>query len=115
MDEMMSSQILEEKRVTGRESLKQPTEYKECNLVIVEKHKGEKRIDRWIEVRHGPMKDFEEHVRRTGLQMGQLVAEKIVFLADGARTNWEIQMINFPEAVPILDSYHASEQSGLGS
>jgi hypothetical protein len=112
MDGTMSPQIHEEKGVTGRESLKQPTEYKECNLVIVEKHKGEKRIDQWIGARYGPRKNFEEHVRRTGLQMGQLVAEKIVFLADGARTNWEIQMTNFPEAVPILDFYHASEHLG---
>jgi hypothetical protein len=112
MDGTMSPQIHEEKGVTGRESLKQPTEYKECNLVIVEKHKGEKRIDQWIGACYGPRKNFEEHVRRTGLQMGQLVAEKIVFLADGARTNWEIQMTNFPEAVPILDFYHASEHLG---
>ena len=112
MDGTMSPQIHEEEGVTGRESLKQPTEYKECNVVIVEKHKGEKRIDRWIGARYGPRKNFEEHVRRTGLQMGQLVAEEIVFLADGARSNWEIQMTNFPEAVPILDFYHASEHLG---
>jgi len=112
IDGTMSPQIHEEPGITGRESLKQPTEYKECNLVIVEKHTGGKRIDQWIGARYGPRKDFEEHVRRTGLQMGQLVSEKIVFLADGARTNWEIQMTNFPDAVPILDFYHASEHLG---
>jgi hypothetical protein len=112
MDGTMSPQIHEEEGVTGRESLKQPTEYKECNLVIVEKHKGEQRIDRWIGARYGPRKDFEEHVRRTGLQMGQLEAENVVFLADGAKTNWEIQKTNFSEAVPILDFYHASEHLG---
>jgi hypothetical protein len=109
MDGTMSPQIHEEKGVTGRESLKQPTEYKECNLVIVEKHNGEQRIDRWIGARYGPRKDFEEHVRRTGLQMGQLEAENVVFLADGAKSNWEIQKTNFPEAIPILDFYHATE------
>ena len=112
MDGTMSPQIHEEEGVTGRESLKQPTEYKECNLVIVEKHKGGERVDRWIGARYGPRKDFEEHVRRTGLQMGQLAAKNIVFLADGAKTNWEIQKTNFPEAVPILDFYHASEHLG---
>ena len=112
MDGTMSPQIHEEKGVTGRESLKQPTEYKECNLVIVEKHNGEQRIDRWIGARYGPRKDFEEHVRRTGLQMGQLEAENVVFLADGAKTNWEIQKTNFPEAIPILDFYHATEHLG---
>jgi len=112
MDGTMSPQIHEESGVTGRESLKQPTEYKECNLVIVEKHKGNQRVDRWIGARYGPRKEFEEHVRRTGLQMGQMEAEKVVFVADGAKTNWEIQKTNFPEAVPILDFYHASEHLG---
>jgi len=112
IDGTMSPQIHEEEGFTGRESLKQPTEYKECNVVIVEKHTGGKRTDRWIGARYGPRKNFEEHVRRTGLQMGQLVGEKIVFIADGAKTNWEIQMTNFPEAVPILDFYHASEHLG---
>jgi hypothetical protein len=112
MDGTMSPQIHEQEGVTGRESLKQPTEYKECNLVIVEKHKGDQRIDRWIGARYGPRKDFEEHVRRTGLQMGQLEAENVVFLADGAKSNWEIQRTNFSEAIPILDFYHATEHLG---
>ena len=112
MDGTMSPQIHEEPGVTGRESLKQPTEYKECNLVVVEKHEGGERVDRWIGARYGPRKEFDEHVRRTGLQMGQMEAEKVVFVADGAKTNWEIQKTNFPEAVPILDFYHASEHLG---
>jgi hypothetical protein len=112
MDGTMSPQIHEEPGVTGRQSLKQPTEYKECNVVIVEKHNRGEKIERWIGARYGPRKDFEEHIRRTGLQMGQLEAEEIVFLADGAKTNWEIQMTNFPEAIPILDFYHASEHLG---
>jgi hypothetical protein len=112
MDGTMSPQIHEERGVTGRQSLKQPTEYKECNVVIVEKHNRGEEIDRWIGARYGPRKDFEEHIRRTGLQMGQLEAEEVVFLADGAKTNWEIQMTNFPEAIPILDFYHASEYLG---
>jgi hypothetical protein len=34
---------------------------------------------------------------------------EIVFLGDGARWNWEIQRIFFPEAVAIVDFYHAAE------
>ncbi len=109
IDGTMSPQIHEEEGVTGRESLKQPTEYKECNLVVIDKHKEGKQIDRWIGARYGPRRDFEEYVRRTGMQMGQLVAKQVVFLADGAKTNWEIQKTNFPDAVGILDFYHASE------
>jgi hypothetical protein len=61
-----------------------------------------------IGARYDPRKDFEEHVRRMGLQMGQLAAER-VFFTDGATTIWEIQLTNFPDAVPILGFYHASE------
>jgi len=35
--------------------------------------------------------------------------KKTVFLADGARTLWQIQRTHFPEAVPCLDWYHLSE------
>lgn len=109
VDGTMSPQIHEEEGVTGRESLKQPTEYKECNLVVIDKHKGGEQIERWIGARYGPRKNFEEYVRRTGLQMGQLKAKQVVFLGDGAKTNWEIQITNFSEAIGILDFYHASE------
>jgi len=109
IDGTMSPQIHEEEGVTGRESLKQPTEYKECNVVVMEKYKDEKLIGRWIGARYGPRKDFEEYVRRTGIQFGQLEAEEVAFLADGAKTNWEIQKTNFPDAVGILDFYHVSE------
>lgn len=59
MDGTVSPQIHEEKGITGRESLKQPTEYKECNLVIVEKHKGGKRIDRCTDIVVFPMPLFQ--------------------------------------------------------
>jgi hypothetical protein len=109
IDGTMSPQIHEEQGVRGRESLKQPTEYKECNLVVIDKHKDGKQIDRWIGARYGPRKAFEEYVRRSGIQMGQLEAMQVVFLADGAKSNWEIQKTNFPDAVGVLDFYHASE------
>jgi hypothetical protein len=109
IDGTMSPQIKEEEGLSGRPSLKQPTEYKECNLVVLDKHREGQPIDRWIGARYGPRQGFEEYVRRCGLQMGQLKAKQVVFLADGAKSNWEIQKTNFPEAVGILDFYHAVE------
>jgi len=44
--------------------------------------------------------------------MGQMRAKEVVFLADGAKHNWEIQQTNFPDAIPILDFYHAMEHLG---
>jgi hypothetical protein len=109
----MSPQIHEEKGITGRESLKQPTEYKECNVVVVEKIKKDHgTISRWVGAQYGPRQEFETYVRQTGLKMGQLQANKVVFLADGATHNWEIQKTNFPEAIAILDFYHALEHLG---
>jgi hypothetical protein len=109
IDGTMTPQILELEGIKGRESLKQRTEYKECNVVVIEKYSGEKRTDRWIGAKYGPRNGFEEYVRRAGLQMGQLEAQKVVFIADGAHCNWEIQKTNFPGATGILDFYHASE------
>lgn len=33
----------------------------------------------------------------------------IIFLADGAAWTWELQRINFPDAIGIVDFYHAAE------
>lgn len=46
-----------------------------------------------------------DEARRRGL--GQ--AQKVVFIADGAAWIWELQRLNFPQAVQILDLYHALE------
>ena len=104
-----SPQIQEVEGITGREGLKQKTERKECNIVVIEKYLRGERVDRWVGARYDPRKEFEEYVRRAGLHTGQLLAEKVVFIADGLRSNWEIQKTNFPGAVTILDFYHASE------
>lgn len=109
IDGTTSPQIHQEEGITGRESLKQPTEYKECNVVVIEKQNNGQKSDRWVGAQYGNRKDFETHVRQTGLKMGQLKAKKVVFVADGAKHNWEIQKNNFPSAVPILDIYHAFE------
>jgi hypothetical protein len=109
VDGTTSPQIHQEAGITGRESLKQPTEYKECNLIAIEKRCGGKRIDRWTGGCYGPRKDFEHYAHQAGLRMGQLKADTVVFLADGAHNNWDLQATNFPDSVGILDFYHASE------
>jgi len=43
--------------------------------------------------------------RRRGLDQ----AEKAAVIADGARYNWEIAALHFPQAIQIVDLYHARE------
>jgi hypothetical protein len=109
IDGTMSPQIREKEGISGRKSLCEPTEYKECNLIVVEKYAGGECRDRWVGGCYGPRREFDTYVRRTGIQMGQLKAAEVAFVADGAKTNWEIQRTNFPEATAILDFYHATE------
>lgn len=112
MDGRMSPQIHEEQTISGREALKQLTEYKECNLVIIDKYRQSELVDRWMGACYGPRDRFEQYVGHTGLQMGQLSAQQIIVLADGAKSNWEIQQTDLSDAVPILDFFHACEQLG---
>lgn len=112
IDGTMTPQISEKAGVSGRESLKLPTEYKECNVVVIDKHRGGAQIDHWVGAKYGARSIFEEYVRKTAMQMGQIVAKKVLFIADGAHTNWEIRKTNFPEALEILDFYHAFEHIG---
>lgn len=107
IDGTLSPQIREQAGVCGRESMREPTEYKECNLVAIEKHRTGRLPQRWLGGRYGARGEFEPYLRESALAMGQEQAEQVVFLADGARHNWELQQTNFPEAVPILDVYHA--------
>jgi hypothetical protein len=109
IDGTMSPQIMEIPGKTGRESLKNGTEYKECNVVVIEKHQKGELSKRWYGALYGQRKLFDGYVHRSALKMGQLKAGKVVFIADGAHSNWEIQSNNFPEAVAILDFYHATE------
>lgn len=118
IDGTTSPQIKEAEGITGRDSLKQPTEYKECNVVVIEKHTRQLSEneqpqfvsqDRWTGAMYGPRVFFEQYVHEAGIKMGQLNAERVVFIADGAKHNWEIQMTNFHGATPILDVYHALE------
>lgn len=111
-DGTLSPQIREQAGVHGRESMRQPTEYKECNLVAIEKRRTGRLPQRWLGGRYGRRCEFEPYLRESALAMGQTQARQVVFLADGARHNWELQQTNFPEAVAILDVYHALEHLG---
>lgn len=112
VDGTISPQILEKEGLRGRESLKQPTDWKECNVVVVQKLSKGKEVDRWTGARYGKHEQFETYVGRAAIAMGQHVAKRVVFLADGAHTNWELQKTNFSGSVGILDFYHASEHLG---
>jgi len=112
VDGTMSPQILEIPGIEGRDSLKQPTEWKECNVVVIQKLTQGEEFDRWTGARYGKHEEFEGYVSRAALAMGQHKAKKVVFLADGARSNWELQATNFAGSVGILDFYHANQHLG---
>jgi hypothetical protein len=113
VDGTISPQILEKQGIRGRESLKQPTDWKECNVIVIQKMQGGEQFDRWTGARYGNHQEFESYAGRAALAMGQHFAQKLVFLADGAHTNWELQRTNFPGSIGILDFYHASEHLGV--
>ena len=51
VDGTISPQILEKQGLVGRESLKQPTDWKECNAVVIQKMRGREEIDHWTGAR----------------------------------------------------------------
>lgn len=113
VDGTTSPQIHEEPGIVGREGLKQPTQWKICNVVTIQKlARNGRQIDQWTGARYGSSIGFSEHVRQAALKMGQLNADRVVFVADGLPINWQIQMDHFPGAICILDFYHASEHLG---
>ena len=52
---------------------------------------------------------FEPLFWATGVQRGADLAQEIVFVADGAAWIWNLVERNFPQAVQIVDWYHAVE------
>lgn len=52
---------------------------------------------------------FGLRARREAQRRGAGRAGKIVFLGDGAIWVWELQRVNFPNAIEILDLFHALE------
>jgi len=57
--------------------------------------------------------DFGGDVLHEARRRGLAHATQKVFLGDGAKWIWEIARVNFPDAVQILDYYHASEHLTL--
>lgn len=109
IDGVLSPRIEEIEGITGQESLKLKTEYKECNIVTLQKITNNKIVDAWTGGKYGPRKDFEKYLDESTYLFGRQNAKNIVFIADGAKSNWEMQLTNFPFAIQILDFYHAIE------
>jgi hypothetical protein len=112
MDSTTSPQIQPIEGVTGRESLRAPTEWKMCHVGTVQRLQGGKVRKEWTVARYGIMESFGVHLGRTGLAMGVEKAKRLIFLSDGLRANWQICLDHFPGALQILDFYHASERLG---
>jgi hypothetical protein len=112
MDSTTSPQIQPMEGVTGRKSLKAPTEWKMCHVGTVQRLGGGKVEKEWTVARYGTMEAFGLHLGRSGLAMGVEKAKRLVFLSDGLRANWQICLDHFPGALQILDFYHASEHLG---
>ncbi|MBU6401240.1 MAG: ISKra4 family transposase [Verrucomicrobia bacterium] len=53
--------------------------------------------------------EFGGQLRQEALRRGLGRAQKVLFLGDGAPWVWEVQRVNFPDAVAVLDRYHALE------
>jgi hypothetical protein len=53
--------------------------------------------------------EFGPRVRQEAFRRGIQAALVVVFLGDGAKWVWELARVNFPDAVCILDFYHALE------
>lgn len=63
----------------------------------------------------GAFEDCRHHgtlLRAEALRRACAKAKRTVYLGDGAAWIWENARINFPDAVQILDFYHASEHAG---
>jgi hypothetical protein len=54
--------------------------------------------------------DFGGRIRAEALRRGLGRAQQVVLLGDGAAWIWELARINFPDAVQILDLFHALER-----
>lgn len=57
--------------------------------------------------------DFGLSLRAEALRRGLAKAKEVVFLGDGAVWVWTLARVNFPDAVFILDYYHACEHLTL--
>jgi hypothetical protein len=51
-------------------------------------------------------------LRQEAFRRGMAGAQQTIFMGDGAAWVWELARINFPDAICILDFYHAAEHLG---
>lgn len=56
-----------------------------------------------------PAEDFSQLVWATGFERLAQQAQELIFVADGARWIWDIVSQHFPQAVQIVDWYHACQ------
>jgi hypothetical protein len=57
-----------------------------------------------------PAAEFGGRIRAEALRRGLGRAQQVVLLGDGAAWIWELGRVNFPDAVQILDLFHALER-----
>ena len=60
-----------------------------------------------------PAGEFGGRLRAEALRRGIAKAKVVVFLGDGAVWVWKLARVNFPDAICILDYYHACEHLQL--
>jgi hypothetical protein len=60
-----------------------------------------------------PAELFGRRIRDEARRRGLGRADKVVFIGDGAPWIWELRRLNFPNAIEILDLYHALEHLHL--
>jgi hypothetical protein len=60
-----------------------------------------------------PAEVFGLRIRDEARRRGLGRADKVVFIGDGAPWIWELRRLNFPQAIEILDLYHALEHLHL--
>ncbi|MGC9317970.1 MAG: ISKra4 family transposase [Armatimonadota bacterium] len=64
---------------------------------------------RWYDAAREPAEQFGERVYALAARLGVEDAEEVVMIGDGAEWIWNLVAMHFPDAVQILDYYHACE------
>ena len=64
---------------------------------------------RWYDAAREPSEQFGERVYALAASLGVEQAGEVVMLGDGAEWIWNLTAMHFPDAVQILDFYHACE------
>jgi hypothetical protein len=78
-------------------------------LVVFEFERGGKALRQSFQATQERVEQFREVVRLESLKRGAQTARVLVFLGDGAAWVWKTAAEHFPQAIQILDWYHAVE------